>query len=103
MVGEQAIAKEAFQLPRLTYLGSWRLEVGSCLVHRRPRKLIEDLAARAVGRDEALHALAGEDLARVDGALRVGRDHVEAEELAARLAHAPERTHHLPRLAVEEP
>ncbi len=39
-------------------------------------------------RQEPLHAFAGEDLASVDDAFGIHRDHVQAEELAAIFAHA---------------
>src|SRR6188474_353530 len=73
------------------------------LVQIGSRQLVEHSTARAVGRYEALDALAGEHLARIDVAARVGGDHVQAEELAAALTHAPERANHLAVRAVQEP
>ena len=68
-----------------------------------PRELIEMLATRTVGGDEPLHALTREHSASVDVPLRIGRDHVQPEELAAVLAHAAELTDHLARFPLEEP
>ena len=47
--------------------------------------------------------LAGEHLTRIDGALRIDRDHMQPVELAAAIAHAPHLTHDLAILAIEEP
>src|SRR6266550_4007262 len=82
-------------------VGGWELEID--LVQRSAQQLFHQLAARAVGRHEPLHALAREHLARVDVPLRVGRYHVEAEELAATLTHASELTDDLAGLALDEP
>src|SRR5205085_599590 len=60
-------------------------------------------AAIAIGRHEALDALTGEHLAGVDVAFRIGRDHVEAEELASPLAHASQPAGDLSIVAIQEP
>src|SRR5262245_60941414 len=72
-------------------------------IQRNTCELLEMLAPRAVGGDKPLHALAREHLARVDVPLRIGRDHVQAEELSAALAHAAKLTDDLARFALDEP
>src|SRR6267378_2768481 len=54
-------------------------------------------------RDESLYALAGEHLTRVDVALRVDGDHVQAEPLSSVFAHAAHLAHDLAILAIQEP
>ena len=54
-------------------------------------------------RQEPLHPLTGENLARVDNAFGVNRNHMQPEELAAVFAHASHPAHYLAVLAVEEP
>ena len=65
--------------------------------------MLEQLPPRTVGRHEPLHALAGEDLTRVDGALRIDGDHVKPVKLAAAITHAAHLTDDLAVLAVQEP
>src|SRR5262245_61121976 len=42
------------------------------------RELLQDLPARAVGRHQALYALAGEHLTRIDVPARIGRGELES-------------------------
>src|SRR5512144_3216754 len=72
-------------------------------IQRNPCELFEMLAPRAVGGNEPLDALAREDLTSVDVPPRIGRDHMQAEELSAVLAHAAKLTDHLARFTLEEP
>src|ERR671912_146359 len=71
------------------------------LLHRR--QLREELSSGAVGRYEALYPLAVLDLARIDIALCINGNHVEAIPLAAVVAHAAHAVEHFAVGAVEEP
>src|SRR2546425_141979 len=66
-------------------------------------QLLEQLPPWTLSRHKPLHALAGEDLTRVDVALRIDGDHVKPEKLAAGFAHAAQLADDLAVLAVQEP
>ena len=61
------------------------------------------ITSRSPNRHELLHALAGVDFGRIEVAEAVGGDVVHPLELSGLPAAAPERTHSLECLALEDP